>query len=101
MDRCQRISSCLILAGAALVGVSHVAGAQSITGTVQTGAQPLAAATVRLLELDRLAYTGTHGDFAFTNVPKGQYHIFVRVSGYTSSTKTIEVSAGAATISFD
>jgi iron complex outermembrane receptor protein len=91
----------LIVLGTAIVCCAPVAAAQSIRGTVQSGAQPLSAVTVRLLELDRLTYTGAHGEFAFANVPKGRYQVFVRVSGYASSTRTVDVSAGIATISFD
>jgi len=75
--------------------------AQTIAGTVRSADRPIVGATVRLLELDRIEYTGAQGQFSFPNVPKGTYRIFVGVTGYASVTDTVRVSSDAANVSFN
>jgi iron complex outermembrane receptor protein len=82
------------------ISASNVS-AQSIAGTVRSGSTIIVGATVRLLELDRSITTGAKGEFAFTDLAKGQYHIFVRSAGYASLTKAIDVGGGVTTTSFD
>src|SRR5208283_2500288 len=64
---------------------------QQITVTVHGSGNPIAGATVRLLELDRTSHTNSQGQAVFPNVPKGIYRIFVRVIGYASATNTVQV----------
>jgi iron complex outermembrane recepter protein len=75
--------------------------AQEVAGTVRSGSNPLVGATVRLLELDRIAHTGAGGQFTFSDVPRGIYRVFVGVAGYASATDTVSVTSGTATVSFD
>src|ERR1700675_1458670 len=92
--RCLAIAAFTTLAATA-------AGAQTITGTVQSGGRPIVGATVRLLELDRIAHTGVQGEFTFSDVPKGNYRVFAGVTGYASATNTVNVTGDNARISFD
>jgi iron complex outermembrane receptor protein len=95
--------SLLRAVGAILVAIlltASAAGAQSITGSVRGGSAPVIGASVRLLELDRSVVTGAKGEFAFRDLAKGSYHLFVRAAGYASVTKVVDVTSGAASISF-
>ncbi|HZH80462.1 MAG TPA: carboxypeptidase regulatory-like domain-containing protein, partial [Gemmatimonadales bacterium] len=65
------------------------APAQTITGTVRSGRDPIVGATVRVLELDRSLRSGARGQFAFSNVPNGRYTVLVEVIGYQSATQTV------------
>lgn len=95
-----RISLCVL--SLAVVAICPRLGAQeAITGTVQTARQPILGATVRVLELDRVTYTGARGEFSFPEVPRGRYQVFVRASGYASVTTTVDVGASPAPLSFD
>src|ERR1019366_1653213 len=71
------------------------------SGTVHSGSSPVVGATVRLLELERSVRTGAKGEFAFPDLAKGSYHVFVRATGYAASTKPVDVTTGTATVSFD
>jgi len=90
-----------VLAACALALSAAVATAQTITGVVRAGGQPVVGATVRLLELDRAERTGAEGTFRFAHVPAGTYRIFVGALGYASATDTVQVAGGAATATFD
>ena len=81
--------------------VASTLQAQTLSGTVQSGGSPIVGATVRLLQLDRLEHTGAHGEFAFADVPKGTYQLFVTIDGYAAATHTVEVSGATATTAFD
>ena len=78
-----------------------IAQAQSITGTVESAKTPVVGVTVQLLELDRVQRTGAHGEFEFSNVPKGHYTVFVGARGYAAESKAIDLTGTAATASFD
>ncbi len=71
-----------------------------IHGTVRSADKPITGATVRLLELDRYAQTNAQGEFTFTNVPSGDYKLFVRLVGYASSTIAITVGSGTTEATF-
>lgn len=75
--------------------------AQTVTGTVRSAGNPIVGATVRLLELDRITRTGAHGQFTFSDVPKGIYRVFAGVTGYASATDTVNVIRDSANVSFD
>ena len=77
------------------------AGAQTITGTVYGGGRPIVGATVRLLEVDRIAHTGAQGEFSFADVPRGSYRVFAGVTGYAPKTNTVNVTGDNARTSFD
>ena len=64
---------------------------QQIKVSVNVSGNPIAGATVRLLELDRINHTDSQGEVVFANIPKGTYRIFVRVIGYASATNTVQV----------
>ena len=83
------------------VVLAPIASAQTITGTVHSGAHPIVGATVRLLELDRVARTGAQGEFAFSGVPQGTYRIFVGTGGYASVTDTVNVTGDNARVSIE
>jgi iron complex outermembrane receptor protein len=96
--RCHRN---VIVVALALGLAGAVAHAQSITGTVECAKNPVVGATVQLLELDRVQRTGARGEFHFSNVPRGRYTIFVGARGYAAESKTIDLTAAAATAAFD
>ena len=77
------------------------ASAQTLTGTVYGGGRPIVGATVRLLEVDRVTHTGAHGEFTFSDVPRGSYRVFAGVTGYAPSTNTVNVTGDNARTSFD
>lgn len=94
--------STIVALAAASLFVAPALAAQSIAGTVRDGsAKAVVGATVRLLELDRSVTSGAKGEFAFVDLAKGTYHLFVRAPGFASSTKTVDVTTGAATATFD
>lgn len=71
------------------------AAAQTVTGTVKSRGAPLAGATVRLLELDRVQRTGESGEFTFADVPRGQIRLFVTLVGFAPVLDTVTVTRGA------
>ena len=81
--------------------LAPIASAQTITGTVHSGAHPIVGATVRLLELDRAVRTGAQGEFSFSGVPQGTYRIFVGTGGYASVTDTVNVTGDNARVSIE
>jgi len=101
MARITRPLTAPLLALAALALGAVSVPAQGVTGTVRSGGAPIVGATVRLLELDRVAHTGAQGRFTFSRVPGGTYTVFVSALGYTSATDTVRVSSGEATAAFD
>ena len=95
----MRLIRCLVTI--AFIVLAPTAGAQTITGTVQSGGRPIVGATVRLLELDRIAHTGAQGEFTFSDVPKGNYRVFAGVTGYASAMNIVAVTGDNARTSFD
>src|SRR4051812_5297076 len=89
------------LALLASLALGAVAQAQTVTGTVRGTRGPIVGATVRLLELDRIARTGAQGEFNFSGVQPGTYRIFAGVAGYASVVDTVNVGSGGAQIAFD
>jgi iron complex outermembrane receptor protein len=97
----QRVLRCVAAALGSII-FATVASAQSITGTVRGDGAPVVGATVRVVELDRLARTDASGDFTFRLVPAGSYRVFVSVTGYASASRTIAVAPNAtARLTFD
>src|SRR5712671_2110553 len=83
------------------IALAPTASGQTITGTVYGGGRPIVGATVRLLEVDRVAHTGARGEFTFSDVPRGSYRVFAGVTGYAPSTNTVNVTGDNARTSFD
>jgi iron complex outermembrane receptor protein len=92
------LATCIVF-GVALLGPVTLR-AQTVVGTVRSAGNPIVGATVRLLELDRIAHTGAQGQFTFTDVPKGIYRVFVGITGYASATDTVEVTSDTTRVSF-
>jgi iron complex outermembrane receptor protein len=101
MSRRRRIAAMATGAFAFLLLAATGAAAQTITGTVHSGNNVVVGASVRLLELDRATRTGGHGQFRFTNVPKGTYQLVVSITGYTPASTTVELIGATAAVSFD
>lgn len=77
------------------------AGAGGIRATVRSSGNPIAGATVRVLELDRTNHTNAQGDVDFPNVPNGAYRVFVHAIGFASETNTVQVMDNTAEASFE
>jgi iron complex outermembrane receptor protein len=77
------------------------AAARSVTVTVTSGHKELVGATVRILELNRVAHTGEQGRFTFVDVPSGNYTVFAGLIGYASAQHSIEVNADTVTTSLE
>ena len=92
------LATCIVF-GVALLGPVTLR-AQTVVGTVRSAGNPIVGATVRFLELDRIAHTGAQGQFTFTDVPKGIYRVFVGITGYASATDTVEVTSDTTRVSF-
>ncbi len=83
-----------------LLAIPGFAFAGSVHGIIKSGDATITGASVRLLELDRATASGAHGEYSFERVPSGTYHVFVHAIGYASMTSTIQVTDGAAELSF-
>ena len=66
---------------------------QQLTVAVEGTGNPIPSATVRLLELERIARTDASGRAVFQNVPRGPVKIFVRVLGYASAAQTVTIDS--------
>lgn len=89
-------SSIRILAGLlASASFATIAHAGDIAGSVNdaTGARPLQAASVRIVELDRSTQTDRDGHFIFGDVPAGTYTLEASYVGAKPETRTVAVSA--------
>ncbi len=93
----------LLLAAALMVfGLAAPAAAQSaavVAGSIvdQTGA-PLAGVRVTMRGVAvRMAATGAAGDFAFPDVPEGDYEISAELSGFERQQRAVRVRAGERT----
>ncbi|MCP5119404.1 MAG: TonB-dependent receptor [bacterium] len=100
MSRPSRVA--LLLLGATAGLIAQDSG--RIEGRVvlaETG-EPLHAATVILLELDRQVHTGDDGEYSFRNVPPGLYHLVAHVSSaLAEKSDRARVAAGeTATLDF-
>ena len=77
------------------------ASAQTIAGTVRSGATPVVGATIRLAELDRAVHSGSRGEFRLADLPRGTYHLYVTAIGFATASKSVDVAAGTAMATFD
>src|SRR3546814_421211 len=80
----------LLLAGTSFVSIAQ---AGEVAGSVAdaSGTRALQAASVRLIELGRVATTGRDGSFSFGNVPAGTYTLETRYVGADPVRQSVEV----------
>jgi iron complex outermembrane recepter protein len=94
----RTLAGTLLAVGASLgpVAAQEVPSTGTIAGVVLDSAsgQPIATAVVRLLELHRLEPTHREGQFAFRDVPPGDYTVVGEQLGYHPATRTVTVRAG-------
>src|SRR3954470_12719892 len=79
-----------------LAGLGTAQSAAVVVGSIvdQTGA-PLAGVRVTIRGVAvRTADTGAAGDFAFSDVPEGDYEISAELSGFEGAHRTVRVLAG-------
>ncbi|MFI5236040.1 MAG: TonB-dependent receptor plug domain-containing protein, partial [Gemmatimonadales bacterium] len=91
----------MALAAAASLAGAVPAAAQAITGTVTSGTKAIVGATVQLGEIDRAVRTGRHGEFAFRDLPKGTYHLFVSAIGFATASRPVTVAGDTTTLTFE
>lgn len=73
----------------------------SIQGVVQDeNQQPLAGASVHLVELNRVAGTDDQGAYVFTGVPNGTYTVSVSYIGFQEASQRVTVSATVRVVDF-
>src|SRR6187455_2064631 len=96
----------LLATALTVFGLAGLAAAQSaavVAGSIvdQTGA-PLAGVRVTIQGVAvRTAATGAAGDFAFSDVPEGDYEISAELSGFERQRRAMHVRAGErVTVSF-
>jgi iron complex outermembrane receptor protein len=72
--------------------VSAQARGATVSGRVSDpSGQPIAQATVSIVELNRATMTDQSGSFQFGTVPAGRYNISARRLGYAPAASTITV----------
>jgi iron complex outermembrane receptor protein len=70
-------------------------GQASIEGTVKDEASnPVAGATIRLLNTAYTAYSNSKGEFAFTHLTESSYTIYVSSEGHGETFKTVSLQPG-------
>ncbi len=101
MNRATSSILAIALGFAAFGLTTRSAAAQTISGTVRSGGQPVVGASVRLLEFDRAVRTGAQGEFRFDDVPRGTYRVFAGLTGYAAQTDTVRLTGNSATVAFE
>ena len=72
-----------------------------IQGTVSDeNQQPLAGASVHIVELDRQAGTDEQGSYTFTGIPDGTYTLRVSYIGYEDAERTATIAGTVQTVDF-
>lgn len=83
----------------ALPGYAQTGGIQgNVRGDDQ---QPLAGASVHIVELNRQAGTDDAGNYSFTGIPNGSYTLTVSYIGYEQAERTVTVSGSIQTADFN
>ena len=94
----------MVLAAGVLAPTASAQTGDRITGTVTSAGEPsvpIAGAIVTVLGTSRRTVTDASGRFTITDVPVGTRQIQVRAIGYSSTTSSVNVSAGeTASLSF-
>ncbi|HEY5219342.1 MAG TPA: carboxypeptidase-like regulatory domain-containing protein [Gemmatimonadaceae bacterium] len=83
------------LAAALCLGAVPLAAQRAeLSGTVSHDSThgPIAAAEVRLPQLDRITATSTTGEFRFDQLPAGRYEITIRAVGFAAWTDSVDVA---------
>ncbi|RNC83793.1 MAG: SusC/RagA family TonB-linked outer membrane protein [Balneola sp.] len=86
-----------LLAILAISVLSGTAFAQtgSISGVVEDSDQePLAGASIYIVELDRGTTSNSEGQYSLNNVPVGTYTIITRFLGFKENEQTVDISSG-------
>ncbi len=84
-----------------LILVAPTAIAATLTGSVHGAGAPAVGASVRILDLDRETRSGSGGQFSFSSVPKGTYHVVAGLIGHASQTNRVEVVGETAHTEFE
>jgi len=94
----QALALSSVLAVAAVSAVAAADPPPSISGRVtDAGGQPIDQVSVRVIELRRMARTGSDGRFAIAEVPQGTYTVSFAVIGYAPRVRKVTVGASEAT----
>ena len=90
---------CAVVAALLTVCVVHGEEPASIEGQVllQESGEPIAGATVILLETGALAITDRQGEFQFEGVQPGRYHLHARIGSALQDVSHVVVAAGGET----
>jgi len=93
-----RIAIALVTVMASTLALA--AGPRQLTGKVIDAAsgQPLQNATVRLAELDKTTTTDAAGEFSFSEVASGGYHVEISANDYYPTSAPVQFSAEAGAI---
>lgn len=99
----RRVSGGYLCAlSALLLAMPGYAQTGGIQGKVQDDdQQPLAGASVHIVELNRQAGTDAAGNYSFTGVPNGSYTLTVSYIGYEQAERTVTVSSSIQTADFN
>ena len=94
----QALALSTVLAAGAVPAAAAALDPPSISGRVtDAGGQPVDQVSVRVIELRRMARTGSDGRFTIAEVPQGTYTVSFAVIGYAPRVRKVTVGAGAAT----
>src|SRR5690606_28355029 len=95
----RRVSGGYLCAlSALLLAMPGYAQTGGIQGKVQDGdQQPLAGASVHIVELNRQAGTDEAGNYSFTGIPNGSYTVTASYLGYEQATRTVTVAGSIQT----
>src|SRR3982751_6268725 len=61
--------------------------------------QPVANATIHILNTNKQIITGQDGSFSFTNLKPGRYQLEITAIGFTTGNRDLSVKSGGETIS--
>lgn len=83
-----------------LLGVIHIAGAQTVTlsGTIKGKNGPVPAATITLLPLKKTVAADSNGNFVMQGLPQGKFRLLVSAMQYEKSVREITLTEPAVII---
>lgn len=92
----QRVLAALTVTLLSLVATVAGAASFALRGIVRDAAgKPLANAEIVITELQREAYSGANGAFAFADVPAGDYTVVVYRAGYANVVRDVMLNSDA------